>query len=170
MLQVILDAHNIMHKDASMKRQMDISLTDARQSLVHLVENLARKRPDVFYTLVFDGVNAAVSSPLTNVVVRETRRFQEADEIIKDLVRREERPHLTTVISSDTEVHNFAKRSGCSVKASESFLREARASTSSTKSTPQDKRLATEDKPTHISRSEIEAMKKLFGGGSKDSR
>ncbi len=147
-----------------MKRQMDSSLTEARQSLVYLVEGLARKRPDVYFTLVFDGVNAGVASSLRNVVVRETRRFQEADDIIKDLVRREERTHLATVVSSDTEVHNFAKRSGCTVKSSESFLREARASVSGTKSSPQDKRLATNDKPTHVSRSEMEVMKKLFGG------
>lgn len=164
MQNVILDAHNIMHKDASMKRQMDSSLTGARQSLVYLVEGLARKRPDVTYTLVFDGVNAAVLSALPNVVIRETRRFQEADDVIKDLVRQQERPYLTTVISSDTEVHNFAKRSGCIVKSSESFLREARTSVSGAKSSPQDKRLATDDKPTHVSRSEIEVMKKLFGG------
>jgi predicted RNA-binding protein with PIN domain len=163
MQHYILDAHNIMHKDATMKRQMDSSLTEARQSLVYLVEGLARKRPDVYFTLVFDGVNAAVASSLRNVVVRETRRFQEADDIIKDLVRREERTHLATVISSDNEIHNFAKHSGCTVKSSESFLREARASVSGTKSSPQDKRLATSDKPTHVSRSEMEVMKKLFG-------
>ncbi len=165
MQNIILDAHNIMHKDATMKRQMDASLTEARQSLVYLVEGLAKKRPDVRYTIVFDGVNAAVLSPLTNVVIRETRRFQEADEIIKDLVRREERPRLTTVVSSDNEVHNFAKLSGCAVKSSESFLREARSSVSGGKSSPQDKRLAVNDKPTHVSRLEIEAMKKLFDRG-----
>ncbi|MFY7997668.1 MAG: NYN domain-containing protein [Candidatus Kapaibacteriota bacterium] len=163
MQHIILDAHNIMHKDASMKRLMDVSLTEARQALVFLVEGLAKKRSDVYYTIVFDGVNAGVASSLKNVVVRETRRFQEADEIIKDLVRREERPHLATVVSSDIEVHNFAKRSACTVKSSESFLREARASVSGTKSSPQDKRLATDDKPTHVSRSEMEVMKKLFG-------
>jgi predicted RNA-binding protein with PIN domain len=163
MQHVILDAHNIMHKDPTMKALMDRSLTDARQALVTLVEGLARKRPDVYYSVVFDGVNAGVLSPLTNVVIRETRRFQEADDIIKDLVRREARPNLVTVVSSDNEVHNFAKLSGCTVKSSAAFLREARASLTGNKATPQEKRLATTDKPTHVSRSEIEVMKKLFG-------
>jgi YacP-like NYN domain len=163
MQHFILDAHNIMHKDATMKALMDTSLTDARQALVTLVEGLARKRPDVHFSIVFDGINAGVASRLPNVVVRETRRAQEADDVIKDLVRREHRPNLTTVVSSDTEVYNFARVSACTAKSSSAFLREARASLSGNKATPQDKRLATTDKPTHVSRSELEAMKRLFG-------
>jgi predicted RNA-binding protein with PIN domain len=165
MQHFILDAHNIMHKDPAMKRLMDVSLTDARQALVSLVESVAQKRADAYFSVVFDGVNAGVASSLRNVVIRETRRFQEADEIIKDLVRREESPRLATVVSSDTEVHNFAKLSGCAVKSSEAFLRELRASAGrGAKSSPEEKRLAVHDKPTHVSRAEIEALKKLFGG------
>ena len=165
MQHFILDAHNIMHKDPTMKRLMDVSLTDARQALVSLVEGVAIRRADAYLSIVFAGVNAGVASPLRNVVIRETRRFQEADEIIKDLVRREDSPRLTTVVSSDTEVHNFAKLSGCGVKSSEAFLRELRSSAAhGAKSSPQEKRLAVQDKPTNVSRAEIEALKKLFGG------
>jgi predicted RNA-binding protein with PIN domain len=165
MQHFILDAHNIMHKDPAMKRLMDVSLTDARQALVSLVESVAQKRADAYFSVVFDGVNAGVASSLRNVVIRETRRFQEADEIIKDLVRREESPRLATVVSSDTEVHNFAKLSGCAVKSSEAFLRELHASAGRlAKSSPEEKRLAVHDKPTHVSRAEIEALKKLFEG------
>ncbi|MCS6807249.1 MAG: NYN domain-containing protein [Bacteroidota bacterium] len=167
MQHVILDAHNIMHKDAEMKRLMDTSLVDARQVLVRIVEFLAQKRPDVLYTLVFDGTNAGVLSPCTNVIIRETKRFQEADEVIKELVRYEEKPHVVTVVSSDTEVHNFAKLSGCKVQSSEAFLREVRASMSGVKRTPEEKRLAVYDKPTHVSRAEVEMMRKLFGGTSQ---
>ena len=162
MLHYILDAHNIMHKDPTMKRQMDSSLTTARQTLLSLVESYARRRRDILFTIVFDGVNAGVQRKEENVNVRETRRFQEADEVIKDLVRLEERTQRVTVISSDTEVHNFAKLSGCTVKSANAFLRELR-SESGTKPTPEARRLASTDKPDSVSRSEMEAMKRLFG-------
>jgi predicted RNA-binding protein with PIN domain len=162
MLHYILDAHNIMHKDAVMKRQMDSSLTTARQTLLSLVEQYARRRRDILFTIVFDGVNAAVQRQEINVNVRETRRFQEADEVIKDLVRLEEQTRRVTVISSDTEVHNFAKRSGCNVQSAPTFLRELRSDNGS-KPTPEARRLASTDKPDHVSRAELEAMKRMFG-------
>ena len=162
MLHYILDAHNIMHKDATMKRQMDSSLTTARQTLLSLVEGYARRRRDILFTIVFDGVNAAVQRQEINVNVRETRRFQEADEVIKDLVRLEEQTRRVTVISSDTEVHNFAKLSGCAVKSANAFLRELR-SDSSTKPTPEARRLASTDKPDNVTKAELEAMKRMFG-------
>ena len=141
---------------------MDSSLTTARQSLLSLVEEYARRRRDVLFTIVFDGVNAGVERRETNVNVRETRRFQEADEVIKDLVRLEDRPQRVTVISSDTEVYGFAKRSGCNVKSAPAFLRDLRTS-GGAKPTPEARRLASTDKPESVSRSEIEAMKRMFG-------
>lgn len=151
-----------MHKDATMKRQMDSSLTTARQTLVMLVETYARRRRDILFTIVFDGVNAAVQRQEVNVNIRETRRFQEADEVIKDLVRLEEQTRRVTVVSSDTEVHNFAKLSGCNTMSANALLRELR-SEGGTKPTPEARRLASTDKPESVSRSEIEAMKRMFG-------
>lgn len=164
MLHYILDAHNIMNQDAAMKRLLDQSLTEARQLLVQLVEHIARRRQDTYFTIVFDGIHAAVASTERNVVVRETRRFQEADDVIKDCIRHEERPHLVTVVSSDTAIYNFARRSGCTAKTSPEFLRELRSHGQKRDvSWRETKRLGGEEKPASVSRAEIEQMKKLFG-------
>jgi predicted RNA-binding protein with PIN domain len=164
MLHYILDAHNIMNQDAAMKRLLDYSLTEARQLLVQLVEQYAHRRQDTYFTIVFDGVNAAVASTERNVMVRETRRFQEADDVIKDCIRREERPNLVTVVSSDTSVYNFARRSGCIARTTPEFLRELRSHGQKRDAGwHETKRLGGEEKPTSVSRAELETMKKLFG-------
>jgi predicted RNA-binding protein with PIN domain len=161
----ILDAHNILHKHPVWNRLiLSKQLAEARQGLVNAVARLAVRYPSFFFSLVFDGVNTGVQAPYRNIAVYEAPRSTTADAIIKQRIDADTNPRDCIVISSDTEVHNYARRSGCKVISAREFLQELNKSVVDKHSEAfYLKQSDAAEKPAHASKADVEEFKRLFG-------
>jgi predicted RNA-binding protein with PIN domain len=170
MTHYILDAHNVLHKRPAWNRLINNrQLAEARQALVNAVARLAERYPAFFFTLVFDGVNTGVRAPYRNIAVYESPRGTPADIIIKQRIDADPNPHECIVVSSDTEVHNYARRSGCTVMSAAEFLQELdrpRLSKGEKNSEAFARmKSGAAEKPSSASKREIDELKRLFGTG-----
>jgi predicted RNA-binding protein with PIN domain len=164
MQHFILDAHNILHKHPVWRRFIEQQrLAEARQGLVNAIAQLAERYPAQFYSVVFDGVNTRVRAPYRNIAIYEAPRGTTADTIIKQRVDADPNPRACVIVSSDTEVHNYARRSGCAVMSADSFLQELQKPhyDKSSEEFAQIKSHAAE-KPLRTSKAELNEFKQLF--------
>jgi predicted RNA-binding protein with PIN domain len=165
MKHYILDAHNILHKHPQWRRLIEQrELRQARQALVDAIVQLAERYPAFFFTLVFDGINTSVRAPYRNIAVYEAPRGTPADVIIKQRIDADPHPRQCIIVSSDTEVHNYARRSGCTVMAAHDFLQELQKPRYD-KSSDEFALLksGSAEKPSALSASEREEFRRLFG-------
>jgi len=160
----ILDAHNILHKHPVWSRLiLSRQLTEARQGLVNAVARLAERYPAFFFSLVFDGVNTGVRVPYRNIAVYEAPRSTTADAIIKQRIDADINPRDCIVVSSDTEVHNYARRSGCKVISAREFLQELNKVFVDKHSEAFYLRQSdAAEKPLHANKADVEEFKRLF--------
>lgn len=164
MKHYILDAHNLLHANGAWEEMMQQSLTDAREALVDAVELYTQRNRSHHFTIVFDGSDVGSRTRGGNIVLRGTRPSHSADDVIKQLIRKEQWPEHCIVVSSDDELIRFAQRNGCTAVKSPDFI--ARLTERAAPPTSTDKaraNLSSSEKPSEISREEIEEMKRLFG-------
>jgi predicted RNA-binding protein with PIN domain len=165
MQHYILDAHNIIHKHPVWRGFIEKRmLAEARQGLVNAVAGLAERYPAFFYSVVFDGSNTGVRAPYRNVAIYEAPRGTTADTIIKQRVDADPNPRACVIISSDTEVHNYARRSGCAVMSADAFLKELQRPHYD-KSSEEFARIKSKstEKPSVATKAELAEFKRLFG-------
>ncbi len=160
----ILDAHNVIHKHPVWRTLITRTmLGEARQGLVNAVARLAQRYPAFFFTIVFDGTNTRVRAPYRNIAIYESPRGIPADIIIKQRIDADPQPRQCIIISSDTEVHNYARRSGCSTMSADEFLRQLDKPYLDKDSEEfYRKKHGGEEKPSAVSKSELEEFKRLF--------
>ena len=157
MKHFILDAFNIIHKDNELSGLMKKSLDLAANTLLNYVTMVTDKYPAYKFTVVYDADPAVFQPGNPNIQIINAGAGRIADEIIKKLVKNENQPSLTTVVSSDIELYKFARIYACTPMYSEEYiiyaksLAEERASVSSYF-----------DKPDEISEEEFEEMQLLF--------
>lgn len=122
MKHFILDAFNIIYKDKKLKEKLKNSIDFACNALLGFIASLTDRYPSYKITVVFDGnpVIFALKSKNIKIVNSGTKKI--ADEVIKDIINRENSKSLLVVVSSDFEVYNYAKLSSCDVMRSEEFL------------------------------------------------
>lgn len=159
MRHYIIDVHNVLHQHPEWKQLLRRSmLLEARQTFVSAITRFADRYPAFFFTLVFDGLNTGVIAPYRNIAIFETPRGTPADIIIKQQIDRDPQPRQCIVISSDTEVHNYARLSGCIVWSSAVFLQELKNF-----ETKQGQNISSgNEKPVQSSTSELEELRRLF--------
>lgn len=158
MRHYIIDVHNVLHQHPEWKQYLRRSmLREARQAFVTAIIRFAERYPGFFFTLVFDGLNTGVIAPNRNIAIFETPRGTPADLIIKQQIDRDPQPRQCIVISSDTEVHNYARLSGCVVLASGAFLQEIELFEAKQRPSP-----SNAEKPIQSSMAELEELRRLF--------
>lgn len=117
MKHYILDTYNIsslLGREGTEKK--------AVYFLVTLIRYYSLKHPSYTISLVLDGAAPQEFMLPPNAKVIESGAKAKADDIIKDLIDTEKDRPNCTVVSSDLEVHSYARILGCKAMKSDDFL------------------------------------------------
>ncbi len=167
MQEYIIDAHNVIHTSSQFRGFISQGINAARVALLNAIESYAQDYPSYTFTVVFDGRNAGVSSAYRMVKVQYSNN-KTADELIKKRIRKLSGKRNVIIVSSDTEVHNFARVNAMQVEGSNQFAQKISSGKKknnggSSKGSKRKTHDVHNEKPTSVSKREIEEMKKLFG-------
>lgn len=125
MQHYLIDGYNLGHKIPEVVRLLQKKdFYSAIERIVHIVQsrlNVRRNR----VIIVFDGKKGVFDYPHNTPVVeiRFSRKPQEADDVIRDILRRQSDTSNWTVISSDNEILRTARNLGARFIRSEAFYR-----------------------------------------------
>lgn len=162
MKRYILDANNIAHKHPGLRGVITATPDALATAFVGLLASYAQRYPSYRFTAVFDGTSGQTVGAPRSVTVISAAEHQAADDVIRELIRNERAPASCVVVSSDTEVYNFARAHSCTAMTADAFLREIAPPTSTSSKTGKGGG-GHGEKPSGVSRAELAAMKKLFG-------
>jgi predicted RNA-binding protein with PIN domain len=119
----LVDGYNVIRRDPELAGLDRRSLEDGRRGLLRLVAQLARQGRDDF-VVVFDGARVtAPSSSDGRVQVVFSRPPERADDVVIRLAR--QRGAGATVVTSDREIQNAARRARVAVVTADAFLDRA---------------------------------------------
>ncbi len=136
MQNYLIDGYNLGHKIPEVRRLLNKKdFYRAIERIIHIVQrqiNTRRHR----VIIVFDGKKGVFDYPrsASSVEVLFSRKPQEADDIIRAILRKESEPSQWMVISSDNEILKTARDLGARYTRSEAFY----ASQNSTRKTTSD--------------------------------
>ncbi|MGC9399042.1 MAG: NYN domain-containing protein [Anaerolineae bacterium] len=154
----LIDGHNVI------SALPDVDLSDPHDEaklVLKLRRWAARTRRQA--TVVFDGgVPGGYSRSLSGgglEVVFAARRYTDADRIIKSRLRHLPDAPNWTVVSSDHEVREAARRVGARTLTAEAFVKRL-----------EDGPRPTLEKPTSISEEEVQAWLEVFGAAERGER
>ena len=119
----IIDAYNIICKDKNLFDKCNKDRAIALAGLIELVAVHSDRYPSYQYRIIADGFIehfASTPNPRIHLSFSHTKT---ADEKIKKMVAQSASKANLVVISSDTEVYNFAKIYGVEAVESEAFLK-----------------------------------------------
>lgn len=123
---IIIDGYNVIHKDAALKKQLDISLAHARKGLVEFCLRWLSVRGDVSeFWIIFDGDSSVMQWPGVSsrgVRVVFTRTKEDADDRILSLLRDAGDNAEYVVISSDNYVSGNARQLGARIMPVSDFF------------------------------------------------
>ena len=119
----LVDGYNVIRRDPELAALDRQSLEDGRRALVRIVAGLAREGRDDF-VVVFDGARiSAAPAHQGRVQVIFSRPPERADDVLIRLAR--QRGAGATVVTSDREIQNAARRARVAVVAADVFLGRA---------------------------------------------
>jgi predicted RNA-binding protein with PIN domain len=158
-----VDGYNLVLRSPSLKPGPDRTLREAREKLVNLL-SWAVGGGDTRFLVVFDGAESRGDEERGGrVEVRFSRPPEKADDLIRALVEEQvRRVERLTVVTSDLEVARHARAMGADVALADLFTSSVLG--------PLGGRGEGEapEKPTTISRKELEEWAELFRGRPKD--
>lgn len=117
----LIDAHNLIHKDAELKKKFLKNPTTASNSLLELVRVFSGKYQSYKFLVIFDGYFEGVSIPHPAITTIFSHK-QTADTIIKEQIKNSLTTKKLVVVSSDSEVLSYSKIYSCELYTSEEFL------------------------------------------------
>jgi predicted RNA-binding protein with PIN domain len=152
---IVVDGYNLILRSPVLKPGKDRTLRESREKLVNLL-SWAIGSGDARFLVVFDGAEGSGGEDSQGrVEVRYSRPPQKADDLIRAVVEDQvERVERLTVVTSDLEVARHARVMGADVAISDLFLASALQPTSD----------AEVEKPTTLSRKELEEWAEIFRG------
>ena len=156
MKTIIIDANNVIHKDAQLKALFNKDKEAAQLALVEKVK--AGLNKDEKAVFVFDGFGKSTNS---SVIYSENKT---ADELIRKRIENFTDVKKLTIVSSDNGITGLARVCGCTVKSSENFLNEIskKQNVTSGKNINQNYLYDLNEKPESMNKKEIEEFKKYF--------
>src|SRR5436190_6018047 len=156
---ILVDGYNLILRSPTLKPGPGRTLRESREKLVNLLSWTVGSG-DARFLVVFDGAEARGEDETSGrVEVRFSRPPQKADDLIRTLVEdRVERVDRLTVVTSDLEVARHARAMGAEVSLADLFMASVLG--------PVGGRPAAEapEKPTTLSRKELEEWAELFKG------
>ena len=156
---ILVDGYNLILRSPALKPGPDRTLREAREKLVNLLA-WAVGTGDARFLVVFDGTEARGEDESSGrVEVRFSRPPQKADDLIRTLVEdRVQRVDRLTVVTSDLEVARHARAMGAEVSLADLFMASVLGPMSGTPAAE------APEKPTTLSRQELEEWAELFKG------
>lgn len=154
MQHFIIDGYNVIHAIPSLKKTLAHNGESAREMLIHSVSQLTHRKK-FRCTIVFDGTtpnNSVKQSAHAPVHVLFSFPHS-ADAKIKQMIEQSKNRSLLVIISSDTEIMNFAKVCSCQTHTSKHFA-NLLSETSDT---------VTEKSDAPLTKSQIDEWLKIFG-------
>lgn len=123
MLTYIIDGNNLIGKISSLMNLQKKDKQASREKLVYMLDRyFSNKKTNV--TLHFDGhPNARINSSRMKIVYSEN---QTADEKIKKQISQSKAPRNLSIVTSDSNLAQFAKVCSCKVISSDVFAAEIR--------------------------------------------
>jgi predicted RNA-binding protein with PIN domain len=141
---LILDGHNLLHKQPQLLTLLSQSQEKARTALIRLIEPYS-DRVASKTTVVFDGQNRGSDIALSTgkIEVLYAPAKLTADGLIEQLVLKADNPHKICIVTSDRLEQQTVLSAGASVQSAEYFLAQCSvkrgAPTYSTKMNPAQK-------------------------------
>jgi predicted RNA-binding protein with PIN domain len=156
---IIVDGYNLILRTPQLRPGPDRTLRESRDKLVNLLAWMMGGE-HVWYMVVFDGADAVGRDEKSGRIdVRFSRPPLKADDVIRTQVEEQLRRYeRVTVVTADLEVARHARAMGADVALSDLFLASALGAGRET----EDKAGAESDKPTTLTRAELEEWAKLF--------
>ena len=149
MINYIIDGNNLIGKISSLMNLQKKDKQASREKLVFLLDRYFLKKK-VNITLHFDGFpNIAINSSKLKIVYSEN---QTADEKIKKQISESKSARNITLITSDTNLAQFAKVCSCKIISSEELAGEISKSNSNL-----------DEQSIIDSINNVDEFKKLFG-------
>ncbi len=152
---IVVDGYNVILRAPQLKPGPERTLKESRDKLVNLLAWLMGGESAQFL-VIFDGAEGFGRDETTGrVQVRFSRPPQKADDLIRHVVEDQvDRVDRLTVVTADLEVARHARAMGADVSLSDLFLAAALGAGRESSETP--------EKPSTLSKSEIEEWAKLF--------
>jgi len=158
---VIVDAYNVIHRAPELRPGPGRTLRDSREKLVNLLSWAVGTGAK--FIVVFDGAEGGGKDGHSGrIEIVYSRPPEKADDVIRRLVEdRVERVDRVTVVTSDLEVARHARAMGADISIADLFLASVLGPA---------RQAAGEDpeKPTTLSKKEIEEWADLFRRGKSD--
>jgi predicted RNA-binding protein with PIN domain len=150
---IIIDGYNLVHRSPMLRPEPGRTLREAREKLLNLLAWTVGSG-EARFLVVFDGTEGGGREERQGrVEVRFSRPPQKADDLIRELVEdRIERVERLTVVTADLEVARHARAMGADVSISDLFMASVLGPA----------RESVEEKPTTLSKKEIEEWAALF--------
>jgi len=171
-MTLIIDGYNLLHAtglggEGSGRTSLERSRLALLKFLVRSVDEAERATT----TVVFDARHAPPGLPATlsyrGITVRFAAGYENADELIEELIRADSSPRRLTVVSSDHRLHRAAHRRRAKAVDSEIWYAEMerRRMTATTETADE-----TPTKPTHAAPGELEFWLSRFTDESEAAR
>lgn len=151
---IIIDGYNVIHRAPELRPGPDRTLRQSREKLLSLLA-WAVGNHDSRFLVVFDGVEGGNRDGGSGrIEVRYSRLPEKADDLIRRIVEDQvDRVERLTVVTSDIEVAQHARRAGADISIADLFLASVLGPVR--ESDPS-------DKPSTITPKELEEWAKVF--------
>ena len=158
---IVVDGYNLILRSPALKPTQGRTLRQARDKLVNLL-SWAVGGPEARFLVIFDGAEGAgADHRQERVEVRFSRPPQKADDLIRAVVEETvEKDERVTVVTSDLEVARHARAMGADVALSDLFLASVMGPGAQ----------APDEKPSSLSRKELEEWAEIFRGRKPPAR
>ena len=158
-MRFLIDGYNLLHALGLGPRAIGLSLERSRSRLIEwLARELGERSNDV--CVVFDSRCTRAQSEQTDRGVPILYSSgQTADDVIEDLIRKERTPAQLTIVSNDNRLQQAAERGGCAAFTCADFVDWLQTPDRQTKAP----RAPTDEKPSGLSRDEMDEWLKHFG-------
>jgi predicted RNA-binding protein with PIN domain len=125
-MSLIIDGYNLLHVSGTLGRGRGPgALERARLALLNLLAESLAPEDVPNTTIVFDARHAPPDVPHVlehrGLAVRFAHKYEEADELIEELIRGDSAPKRLTVVSSDHRLQTAARRRRAKAVDSESW-------------------------------------------------
>lgn len=160
----IIDTLNVIFKSKDLKNK---NKENAVSSFCIILSNYIKKYPSYKIMLIVDGTISNINNYHKNISIIESLNIT-ADNKIKEIVESSPLKNKLEVVSSDTEVYNFARMNGINVILSEDFLKMINFQNINRMQNKSNKSISDTSKPQKSSKKEIEELSQLFKQKSDD--
>jgi predicted RNA-binding protein with PIN domain len=120
-LQYIIDGNNVIGKISSLKRLQKKNKQGSREKLALMLQGYFVKR-NAKVSLHFDGYpKEEIKIIKTKIIYSENLS---ADDTIKKEIEKSRNPKNLAVITSDSNLKDFARKCSCTIISSEEFIKQ----------------------------------------------